>query len=86
MGLGLGLGLRLGLGLGYRVRARPSVLLRSGAVGSVPLHSLGVMRSPPLDSTTYLGRVGARMGPGLGLDLVRVRLGLRLRPRLKLRV
>ena len=70
LGLGLGLGLRLGLGLGYRVRTRPSVLLRCGAVGSVPLHSLGVMRSPPLDSTTYLGRVRTRMGAR-----VRVRLG-----------
>ena len=66
----MGLGLRLGLGLGYRVRARPSVLLRSGVLGSVPLHSLGVMRSPPLDSTTYLGRVRARMGAR-----VRVRFG-----------
>ena len=69
-GLGLGLGLRLGLGLGYRVRARPSVLLRSGAVGSVPLHSFGVMRSPPLDSTTYLGRVRASTRAS-----ARVRLG-----------
>ena len=66
----MGLGLRLGLGLGYRVRARPSVLLSSGVVGSVPLQSLGVIRSPPLDSTTYLGRVRARTGAR-----VRVRFG-----------
>ena len=48
---------------------RCSRLLLVSSVGPVPLQSFGVMRNPPLDSTTYLVRV--RVG-------VRVRLRLRL--------